>query len=185
MMNLPPVKDLPFDIEPGPLQAATPAVKQFYSYWLRLALAAGGLPRRNDIDPTEITPCLPYCMIYARQGDEQGFECLLSGESINAAWGRNLKGARTVDMFEPRDLKLLHARWDFLLEKGKVAHCDYDGQGHYKSVERIVTPLLDANGEANIIMGLAIYRYDSLRDQNKAIHPPGVGYKYYDPLGTA
>ena len=181
MLNLPPLADAPFDIESGPLLAATPVVKQFYSYWLRLARAEGRPPRRDCIDPTEITPCLPYCMIYGRVPDGPGFECLLCGEAINTAWGRNLKGERTVNMFPQPNLDLLHARWNFLLAETKVAHCDYDGQGRFKSVERIVAPLLDANGEATIIMGLAIYRYDTLRDQDKEIHPPGLAYKYYDP----
>ena len=116
MLNMPPLADVSFDLEEGPLEPVTAVVRQFYDHWLNQAQVAGGLPVRDSIDPLEIAPCLPYCMIYRRVRVGEGFECLLCGESINAAWGRNLRGARTREMFTPREMDLLHARWNFLLE---------------------------------------------------------------------
>lgn len=159
----------------------SPVVAHFYDYWRELVLANGGPPRRDQIDPTRLAPCLPHCWLYELMPGSDGYKCVLSGEAINAAWGRNIMGLRAADFIATRELIEVEKRWEYLQENCLVAWCNYDGAGRRKSVERLVAPLLNRQGEPTMVFGVAMHRFDPRTEREMELSPVALEYLYFDP----
>ena len=181
-LNSPPFEADAVSIHREPLQPVSPVVAHFLEYWRELARAAGGVPSRAQVDPADLVACLPHCWLYQQLPGEEDYRCVLSGEAVNTAWGRNIMGLRTDQFIASGEIDYVRARWRFLHERCLVAYCNHDGRGRSKSVERLVTPLLSRSGEPDMVFGVSIHRFDPLTEADMATSPLSLEYLYFDPL---
>lgn len=113
-------------------------------YWTSKA-AAGRLPARGDIDPTEIPEILPHLMIID-PAEEGGFRCRLCGTAVAESYGRELRGKTFDEAFtiEGAARAAAHCRLVFALRRPVVVHNTYaNARGNPLVANRLLLPLAD------------------------------------------
>lgn len=137
--------DIPFESE---------HISALFDHWLSL-WSPGNIPRRKSIDPTAFPRSLPYIWIYRLLYDGD-FNCVLSGEEINAAWGRNIKGMSSREIIGV-EYDTTHPRWLAVINYPAILYLSQLELGLPKRSERIALPLADDDGVIRSIIGLSIY----------------------------
>ena len=173
-----------FKLSAGRPEPKSPLITEFVDYWLDL-VRDGQLASRSDIDPMAIPGCLPHVWIYRAQPRLGLYQCELSGEAINTAWGQNIKGYNSLELFGHEGNGIVARRWRFLLENNVYAYSRFLGSYHAKSSERIAAPFLDEEGNANIIFGITIYDYLPELDILKSVSYQSAGFRYFSPFADS
>lgn len=148
-------------------------VGEVFAHWLD-SRKGRLVPRRSDIAPAAIKPCLPYVWIYRWRPEQSTFQNVLAGEEINLAWTFSIQGKFMEELFGA-DAPRLYERWHHLLHRPAVAYGRLSGElahGRYKRAERLNMPLTDDAGEPYGIFGITIYEFDRLHADDSAIPPP-------------
>lgn len=174
-----PLAELPAAIEDARLRAV-------FNHWLA---ARGGrtMPAWRDIDPLQLGPQLSHMWSLRYDQAEDSFTGRLSGEEINAIFGKSLRQTRIEDFFAPDDVPWIHERCLRIIATPCIALVSgpvYAYTGRYGSGCRIMLPLGEtapgesASGESasggdgvigNEVMGATVYH----------LQPPGAG-----PIGS-
>lgn len=81
------------------LVAADPILSELLHYW-RSKCGPRPMPRRNDIDPTEIPKVLPHIMLIER-AEDHSFRFRLCGSAVVEAYGQELRGKSFDQAFSP------------------------------------------------------------------------------------
>ncbi len=113
-------------------------------YWASKA-AAARIPKRNDIDPTEIPEILPHLMI-VDPAEEGGFRCRLCGTAVAESYGRELRGKTFDEAFTAAGAAraAAHCRLVFTLRRPVVVHNTYaNARGNPLVANRLLLPLAD------------------------------------------
>ena len=98
-----------------PVIADNPVLAKLWTYW-RDKCVGRSMPRRRDIDPTEIAPLLPHLQLVERIDGR--FRYRLCGTAIVEAYGRELTG-RFVDEIIPAHRRAVAEHHYTLLYEGR------------------------------------------------------------------
>jgi hypothetical protein len=107
-----------YTADSAPLSALShPDHVWLYNYWLERK-PPGGLPSRQDIDPTDFPKMLPRVAVIAAEPAEDGFRYRyrLAGTEIVSRAGRDPTGKTFEDLYEADYLESANALYDMLRE---------------------------------------------------------------------
>lgn len=128
----------------------SPRIRAFFDYWRGLA-AGGAVPRRDQVDPAEIKPLLPYLMIVDLSPEPLRVYYRLVGTEVARFTGIDITGhylhELELDEFSEAELLEVYRKqrdegWPVL----GVAEYAIQGKRMLRT-EYIICPLLDAAGQ--------------------------------------
>jgi hypothetical protein len=149
-----------FALETQP-ELQDPGLRVLYDYWVSLAEEAGGLPPVQSFDPLNLPKLLPNLWILEVEPATNRFRMRLTGENINAIYGRSIAGLYFKDVFQPGDVEIIVARYTRALTEPAIFHASgqvYAAGGSLTVGERLGLPMLGREGRTNILLGATIYR---------------------------
>ena len=138
-----------------------PGLRLLYDYWLTLADGDDGLPSVQAFDPLYLPRLLPNVWIVEVEPASRRFRMRLTGENINAIYGRSIAGCYFKDVFQPGDAEIIVARYSRALGEPAVFHASgsvYAAGGNLTVGERLGLPMLGREGQTNILLGATVYR---------------------------
>jgi len=138
-----------------------PLIRMLLHHWAE-GRHGGLVPHRAAIDPARIAAALPHIWLYRYDAARGDFLCTLAGEAIRGAWGQPIMHRYMAEFMPAAVQDLVCARLRQILEMPALMHsigpADSPG-GQYKLANRLVLPLLDADCQRSIVMGLSVYEY--------------------------
>jgi hypothetical protein len=137
-----------------------PGLRLLYEHWLDLADAAGGLPAVQRFDPLHLPKLLPNVWIIEVEPATRRFRMRLTGENINAIYGRSVAGLYFKDVFQPGDVEIIVARYARALTEPAIFHASgsvYAAGGSLTVGERLGLPMLGREGRSNTLLGATVY----------------------------
>ena len=138
-----------------------PGLRLFYDYWHDLAKVGDGLPSVQRFDPLHLPKLLPNVWIVEVEPATRRFRMRLTGENINAIYGRSIAGLYFQDVFQPGDVEIIVARYTRALSEPAVFHASgsvYAAGGNLTVGERLGLPMLGREGRTNTLLGATVYR---------------------------
>jgi len=143
--------------EKGPEGAFFNRVTQdFYAYWQSLALRRGGVPWKEDLDPTEIVRLLPHIFIVEKLSDTGRFFFRLSGTGIRDIMGFENTNHSIDELLEGEDLESVTEMFDQVLSQAvcirSIEGLTYSDRS-YLRVEIIRLPLCRNGAEPRLVVG--------------------------------
>ena len=136
-------------------------LRLLYEYWLGLATAADSLPSVQSFDPLHLPKLLPNVWIVEVEPATNRFRMRLTGENINAIYGRSIAGLYFQDVFQPGDVEIIVARYTRALSEPAIFHASgsvYAAGGNLTVGERLGLPMLGREGRTNTLLGATVYR---------------------------
>jgi hypothetical protein len=136
-------------------------LRVLYEYWLELGDAAGGLPSPLSFDPLHLPGLLPNMWIIEVAPETRLFRMRLTGEDINAIYGRNIAGQYFRDIFESSDVATIVGRYRRALGEPAVFHASgsvYAAGGRLSVGERLGLPMVGRSGGTDTLLGATIAR---------------------------
>jgi hypothetical protein len=149
-----------FALETQP-ELQDPGLRLLYEYWLDLADGAKGLPSVQSFDPLYLPRLLPNAWILEVEPATSRFRMRLTGENINAIYGRSIAGLYFKEVFQPGDVEIIVARYTRALTEPSVFHASglvYAAGGNLTVGERLGLPMLGREGRTNTLLGATVYR---------------------------
>ena len=149
-----------FALETQP-ELQDPGLRLVYEYWLDLADEADGLPSVQSFDPLHLPKLLPNIWIIEVEPASKRFRMRLTGENINAIYGRSIAGLYFNDVFQPGDAEIIVARYSRALSEPAIFHASgsvYAAGGNLTVGERLGLPMLGREGRTNTLLGATVYR---------------------------
>lgn len=141
-------------------------LRSLYDYWYTLGVAAGGLPSLQSFDPLSLPRLLPNMWILEVESETGRFRMRLTGENINAIYGRSIAGHYFREVFEPSDVDTIIARYTRALGEPAIFHASgsvYAAAGRLSVGERLGLPMMGRAGATNTLLGATVYRTDLAR----------------------
>ncbi|HKP27547.1 MAG TPA: PAS domain-containing protein [Dongiaceae bacterium] len=138
-----------------------PGLRVLYDYWLDLSETADGLPLVQSFDPLHLPKLLPNVWIIEVEPASRRFRMRLTGENINAIYGRSIAGLYFKDVFQPDDAEIIVARYSRALSEPAIFHASgsvYAAGGNLTVGERLGLPMLGREGRTNTLLGATVYR---------------------------
>jgi hypothetical protein len=136
-------------------------LRLLHDLWLDLAEAADGLPPVQRFDPLHLPKLLPNMWILEVEAATRRFRMRLTGENINAIYGRSIAGLYFKDVFQPDDAEIIAARYARALSEPAIFHANglvYAAGGNLTVGERLGLPMLGREGKTNTLLGATVYR---------------------------
>ena len=136
---------------------------QRFSLFIEAWRAARGdslVPWKSDFDPLLIPTLLRFVWIYRFEHAVGDFVCLLSGEEVNKAWRRSIKGETLEELVGPRDHKTVLDRWIKLVQTPAALLGSMDDRISEEDIwraERMILPLRGPDGAVDHLIGLSLY----------------------------
>lgn len=137
-----------------------PALRRVAAHW-QAVRGDRRLPAWKNIDPLAIARDLPIVWSWQYDRGTDRFTGRLSGEEINKAFGRSLRGVPMQDFFKDWEYEKIFARHRRVVTEPCFAH----GRGpvfiharRYGDGERIILPLADDGENGDGIIGATVYR---------------------------
>ena len=149
-----------FALETQP-ELQDPGLRSLYDSWLTLARGGNGLPSVQRFDPLHLPRLLPNVWIIEVEPASKRFRMRLTGENINAIYGRSIAGLYFRDVFQPDDSEIIVARYSRALSEPAVFHASgsvYAAGGNLTVGERLGLPMLGREGRTNTLLGATVYR---------------------------
>jgi hypothetical protein len=138
-----------------------PGLRSLQDYWLTLADGAKGLPSVQSFDPLHLPKLLPNIWILEVEAATSRFRMRLTGENINAIYGRSIAGLYFKKVFQPGDVEIIVARYTRALTEPAVFHASglvYAAGGNLTVGERLGLPMLGREGRTSTLLGATVYR---------------------------
>ena len=149
-----------FALETQP-ELQDPGLRLLYDYWLTLADEDTGLPSVQRFDPLYLPKLLPNVWILEVEPATHRFRMRLTGENINAIYGRSIAGLYFKEVFQPGDVEIIVARYTRALTEPSIFHASgmvYAAGGSLTVGERLGLPMLGREGRTNTLLGATVYR---------------------------
>ena len=143
-----------------PPELQDPGLRLLYDYWLGLAEAADGLPAVQAFDALTLPRLLPNLWILEVETGTNRFRMRLTGENINAIYGRSIAGLYFKEVFQPGDVEIIVARYSRALGEPAIFHASgmvYAAGGSLTVGERLGLPMLGREGRTNTLLGGTVY----------------------------
>jgi hypothetical protein len=131
-----------------------PTSRQLYAYWDRVRNGRVA-PRRFEIEPAKIAALLPETFI-AECAGLLGYRFRLAGTKICEQFGRELRGADVLSLWEAHDRDAVASLLCNVFTDAAVGHCvfrAYSGTDRQASFELILLPLIHNGETINRVLG--------------------------------
>jgi hypothetical protein len=135
-------------------------VRRLYDYWCGLCESGGGLPRRKDMDPMDIADILRWIWMVDVHRDPLRFKFRLFGTAHVETMGTERTGQWIDEAFPEFPTSVGYADYVSVAEELKPSYRKGPAHYHvpdYKTIERIMLPLVDEDGRGEIILALTVY----------------------------
>lgn len=135
-------------------------VLRLYNYWRVLCESRGGPPRRDDMDPLDIADILRWVWMVDVHRDPLRFKYRLFGTSHVETMGCERTGQWIDEAFPEFPSSIGYADYVSVAEDLKQSYRKGPAHYHvpdYKTIERIMLPLVDDAGRGTIILALTVY----------------------------
>jgi hypothetical protein len=131
-----------------------PTSRQLYAYWdhVRNGRVA---PRRFEIEPSMIAAVLPETFIVEGSG-ALGYRFRLAGTRICEQFGRELRGADLLNLWEGADRDAVASLLRNVVADGVVGHgrfTAYSGTNRQANFEFVLLPLIHTGDTINRVLG--------------------------------
>lgn len=151
-----------------------PRLRHVLAHWLAMR-GDHVMPAWRDIDPLQLGPHLAYMWSLRFDPSDSSFTGRLSGEEINAIFGKSLRQTRIENFFAAQDVPWIHERClrviaepCAILVSGPV----YAYTGHYGRGYRIMLPLGEDRQHGDEVIGVTSY----------SLNPPGTEIDNFQPV---
>jgi hypothetical protein len=131
-----------------------PTSRQLYAYWERVRNGRVA-PRRFEIEPSKIAAVLPETFIVEGAG-ALGYRFRLAGTRICEQFGRELRGADLLSLWEDADRVAVASLLHKVFTDGAVGHGRfraYSGANRQASFELLLLPLIHTGETINRVLG--------------------------------
>lgn len=129
-------------------------------HWCGLSDAAGGTPKRSELDPAAIPTLLRHLQIHQREANGR-FRCRLSGTAIVQQLGRDATGTYLDEAIRPETVAGRMRIFNRALETGMpVVYSgvmEVPGKG-MKAYQRLLLPLADAQGKPCFVLSVMAFK---------------------------
>lgn len=132
-----------------------------YDYW-RSKCGARALPRRRDIDPTEIRRLLPNIQITEWVDGGKRIRYCLVGTAIVEAYGAELTGKYFDEVFSGERLRFIEANYRTMCNEKKpvlVSNRYYSARNVELFCNRMIMPLSDNGVDINKCFSAMSFRF--------------------------
>jgi hypothetical protein len=139
----------------------SPALRDVARHWGD-ARAGRAMPGWSHIDPAAIARHLPMIWSWRYDRATDTFSGRLSGEAINEAFGKSLRGARMEEFFAPGQYERIFERHRRVVTEPCFAHgigAVFIHADRYGEGERIILPLAEDGVTGDGIIGATLYRF--------------------------
>ena len=148
--------------------------------WWQAARPADGLPGRRAIEPLAFPRALPHVWLCVHDARSADFRYSLSGEEIDAVFGRSLKGRPLAAMFATHaSWRAVYETFSRVIREPAVYHglgCIYRQLGRHRTGERLILPILDDAGTRSAILGVTVYESPAPHKRPVQDYPaPAIG----------
>jgi hypothetical protein len=131
-----------------------PTSRQLYAYWDRIRNGRVA-PRRYEIEPSMIAPLLPETFIV--EGTQAlGYRFRLAGTRICEQFGRELRGADLLNLFEDDDRDAVASLLRTVFANAAVGHGRFRAfscSNRQASFELVLLPLIHSGETINRVLG--------------------------------
>ncbi|WP_419902907.1 PAS domain-containing protein [Kiloniella sp.] len=138
----------------------SPKVRKFYNYWLSIHPEGEGLPSRQDFDPMDIIDLLPIVWMLDVYRNPLRFKFRLLGTALAPILGKEPTGQWLDEAFPGvmdsgafNDYRYIAETNNALYRKGTPQYIVPE----YKTIERLLMPLVDKNNQCEILLGISVY----------------------------
>jgi hypothetical protein len=155
------------------------ALREVALHW-QAARGKKRMPAWKDLDPAAIAPYLPIIWSWKYDRGTDTFTGRLAGEAINAAFGKNLKGAKMSEFFADWQYDHIFARSKRVVTEPAFARGSgpvFIHAGRRGSGERIILPLAADGIHGDGILGATVYHWTGSRPERTAAPPAAVSEK--------
>ena len=141
-------------------------IRMVLDHWASL-WSDGGLPRRNRLDPTQITPALAHVYIMDYEPQDRGLRYSLIGEQVRASYTKPIKGKLLSEVVIPDAYPAISSYFLACPELPAITMLTgrlYQERDMPVFGQRLLVPLLDEQGRGEALLGLTLTRrtYGSL-----------------------
>ena len=141
-------------------------LNHFVEYWRSKKPSPDGIPKRADIHPRDMINYLPGIVIIKRviENGKKRYIYALAGSDSAMASGMDITGKYVDEIFNELDRSAAFDTFEKILSSGKphfIARPSPVPDRDFTKYERIIAPLLDKNGEPNILIGLWVWDWVS------------------------
>ncbi len=145
-----------------PLEPNTwdPQLVELYNYWKSIKPSPNRLPSRQDFDPMDVPKLLPILWMFDVHHHPLRFKFRLLGTSITPIVGKEATNEWLDEAFPEVTATGVYEDYTYvaqscspLYRKGSPQYFVPD----YKSIERLILPLVDKKGKCEILLGISVY----------------------------
>ena len=158
------------------LAGADPRIFEFLQAW-QTARHGTVVPFHRDFDPLAIPRLLQHVWLYRYEPDADDFVCRLSGEEVNAAWGRSIKGETLRTILGEADHPTVLRRWKQivsvpLLHYGSAV--ERLSALETRTAERLLVPLASDDETVDYVLGMSLYRISTASADRMPLVPEDI-----------
>jgi hypothetical protein len=131
-----------------------PTSRQLYAYWNRVRNGRVA-PRRFEIEPSQIAGLLPETFI-AEAAKALGYRFRLAGTRICEQFGRELRGADLLSLWEETDREAMSSVLNSIFAEAAVGYGRfraYATSNRHVSFELVLLPLIHTGDAINRVLG--------------------------------
>ncbi|MEP3115658.1 PAS domain-containing protein [Nisaea sp.] len=136
-----------------------PEIHSFLGAWLD-ARGDALVPHRKSFSPMTIPTLLRFVWMYEFDPKRQDFVCQLAGESVNEAWGGNIKGRTIREVVGKIDYPAVKQRWDIIVGQPAIQYGAVEERLtslETWQAERLLLPMASPDGTINVMLGCSLY----------------------------
>ncbi|MBV9523409.1 MAG: PAS domain-containing protein [Alphaproteobacteria bacterium] len=140
-----------------------PLLRAMYEYW-RGKAAGRSMPRRRDIDPSEIPKLLPHLMITEVLDGGRRFRYRLSGTAVTEAFGRSLTGQYVDEVMKGPYRDFIERLYRNVHQGRRCIFCEsrYTGSKSLGvTTKRLFMPLSEDEAFVNQVLVIQTFHYAS------------------------
>ncbi|MFD2204596.1 PAS domain-containing protein [Kiloniella antarctica] len=135
-------------------------ISKIYNYWLSIHPKSNELPRRQDFDPMDIVDLLPLVWMLDIHNDPLRYKFRLLGTALTPILGKEPTGQWLDEAFPDALNSGAYDDYHYVVRTQKALYRKGTPQyivPEYKTIERLLMPLVDRDNNCQIILGLSVY----------------------------
>ncbi len=137
-----------------------PKVRKLYNYWLSIHPEGEGLPTREYFDPIDVADILPLVWMLDVHRDPLRFKFRLLGTGLTPILGKDPTGVWLDEAFPGAISSGAYDDYKYIVETKSALYRKGTPQyivPEYKTIERLLMPLVDKNNDCVILLGISVY----------------------------